>query len=179
MTGGTVDSLTIANIQVAKGVVAQTGDNVSTINISGLNTVADFSLNAGDGVNHVDISNIKTRDFTVNSTNGADVINIDNFHVRNFTVNTGSGADVLSIETKSSFAGASHVLGTTSILTGIGADNILIGDANDAANTKVFFMGPVTVDAGTGPNTINNIVAANFFADAPAILATGGTLTPA
>ena len=179
MTGVTVDSLTLANIQIAKGLVAQTGNNVSTINISGLNTPGDFNLNTGDAANNVNISNIKTLDFTLADGSGADTVNINNFHVRNFDVNTGAGADVLNIETNSSFTGTSQVLGSTSILTGIGADNILIGNANDAADTKVFFMGPVTVDAGDGANTINDIVACNYFKDAPTIIATGGTLTPA
>jgi len=180
MTGATVDALTLANIEIAKGLVAQTGDNVSTINISGLNTPADFNLNSGDGADNVNISNIRTLDFTLNNGSGADNVNIDNFHVRDFNVNTGIGADVLSIETNSSYAGASQVLGTTNIQTGIGADNILIGNASTPADTKVFFMGPVTVDGGPGANTINDIVACNYFKDTPTIIASGGgTFTPA
>jgi hypothetical protein len=177
MNGATVDALTIANIQIAKGLVAQTGNDGSTVNISGLNTPADFNLQTGIGVDTVNISNINTRDFTLDTGSGADVVNIDNFHVRNFNVNTGIGADVLSIENNPAYLGTSQVLGTATILTGIGADNILIGNASSPANTKVFFMGPVTVDAGDGANTINDIVACNFFALTPTIIATGGTLT--
>lgn len=177
MPGATVDTLTIANIQIANGFTGQTGNDVSTVNISKLSTKGDFNLQTGDGADVVNLDNIASRDLTVGTGVGADVLNIDNFHVRNLSIDTGTGADVLHLERIASDAGTSRVLGTASILTGIGADQIRIGDATSAANMKVLFMGAVSLDAGDGANMINDIVASNFFKSAPSIAATGGVLT--
>jgi hypothetical protein len=156
MRGATVDVLTIANIQVAKAFVAQTGENVSTVDISNLNATSNFKLQTGSG---------------------ADVVNIDNVNARDFYVDTESGADELRIERNASYTGTSQVLGIATILTGIGADQIRIGNGSDSANLKVSFMGAMTLDAGDGANMRNDILGSNFFEFAPTIIATGGTLT--
>ncbi len=156
MVGATVDVLTIANIQVANAFLAQTGENVSTVDIFNLNAGGNFQLKTGAG---------------------ADVVNIDNVNVNDFDVDTESGADELRIERNAAYTGTSHVLGIATILTGIGADQIRIGNAIDAANLKVFFMGAMTLDAGDGANMRNDIVGSNSFAFPPVITATGGTLT--
>lgn len=156
MVGATVDFLTIANIQVAKAFVAQTGENVSTVSIANLNVKSNFRLQTGSG---------------------ADVVNIDNIRSRDFDVDTESGADELRIERNATYAGSSMVKGIATILTGIGADQIRIGNSSDAANLKVSFMDAMTLDAGDGANMRNDIVASNFFKVAPTIVATGGTLT--
>ena len=156
MLGATVDVLTIANIQVAKAFVAQTGENVSTVDVSNINAKDNFKLQTGSG---------------------ADVVNIDNVNALDFYTDTESGADELRIGRNALYTGPSHVLGIATILTGIGADEIRIGDDSDSANLKVMFMGAMTLDAGDGANMRNDIVASNFFKSAPTITATGGTLT--
>ncbi|MDB6150244.1 MAG: outer rane autotransporter [Chthoniobacter sp.] len=156
MIGATVDVLTIANIQVAKAFVAQTGEGVSTVDLSRLNAKNDFRLQTGSG---------------------ADVVNIDNVNARDFTVDTQIGADELRIERNATYVGGSQVLGTATILTGIGADQIRVGNSSDSANLKVSFKGALTLDAGDGANMRNDILASNLFASVPMILTTGGTLT--
>ncbi len=156
MRGDTVDVLRIANIQVAKDLVAQTGENVSTVDLSRVNVKANLTLRTGSG---------------------ADVINLDNLSTRDFSVDTESGADELRIERSGLYTGTSKVLGVATILTGIGADQIRIGDASDPANLKVSFLKGMSLDAGDGENMRNDIVASNFFSSAPSIVATGGTLT--
>jgi hypothetical protein len=156
MFGATVDSLTIANVQVAKTFSAQTGENVSTVNISKLNTVGSFYLKTGSG---------------------ADVVNIDNVNAVNLYVDTESGADELRIERNAAYTGGSTVLGIARILTGIGADQVRIGDASDPANLKVSFSGAMTLDTGDGANMRNDVIASNTFVIQPNILSTGGTLT--
>ncbi len=156
MVGATVDVLTIANIQVAKAFTAQTGEGVSTVDVSKLNVLGNFKLQTGAG---------------------ADVVNIDNVNSRDFYVDTQTGADELRIERNAAYVGASRVLGAATILTGIGADQIRIGNASDYANQMVMFMGPMMLDAGDGANMRNDILAANFFEFVPKILTTGGTLT--
>jgi hypothetical protein len=156
MVGATVDVLTIANIQVTKSFVAQTGENVSTVDISKLNAKSNFKLQTGAG---------------------ADVVNIDNVNARDFYVDTQVGADELRIERNASYTGTSRVLGIATILTGIGADQIRIGNSSDPANLKVSFMGAMTLDAGDGANMRNDVLGSNFFVSAPTIVATGGTLT--
>lgn len=156
MRGAAVDVLTITNIQVAKAFVAQTGENVSTVDISKLDAKSNFKLQTGSG---------------------ADVVNIDNVNARDFYVDTESGADELRIERNASYTGASQVLGIATILTGIGADQIRIGNGSDPANLKVSFMGAMTLDAGDGANMRNDILGSNSFVSAPTIIATGGTLT--
>lgn len=156
MVGATVDSLSIANIQVAKAFVAQTGENVSTVDISNLNGKGNFTLRTGSG---------------------ADVVNIDNINSQDLYVDTGIGADELRIERNAAYTGAARVLGGATILTGIGADQIRIGNAGDPANLKVWFVGPMTLDAGDGANMRNDILGSNYFLSPPTIVATGGTLT--
>jgi hypothetical protein len=156
MTGVTVDTLTIANIQVAKSFSARTGENVSTINISSLEVKSNFKLESGSG---------------------ADVVNIDNITTRDFYVDTEEGADELRIERSSLYAGPSQVLGIATILTGIGADQIRIGDASVPGNLQVMFKGEMSLDAGDGANMRNDIVGSNSFKSEPTIIATGGTLT--
>jgi hypothetical protein len=156
MTGATVDTLAIANVQVAKDFTAQTGENVSTVDISQLNTLGNFKLQTGSG---------------------ADVVNINNVAAQDFDIDTESGADELRIERNSLFNGPSQVMGIATILTGIGADQIRIGDASAAGSLKVMFKGAMTLDAGDGPNMRNDIVGSNSFKSAPTIVATGGTLT--
>jgi hypothetical protein len=156
MTGATVDTLAIANIQVAKNFTVQTGENVSTVNISGLNAKGDFKLETGSG---------------------ADVVNLDNINARDFYVDTQAGADELRIERNSLFNGPSHILGIATILTGIGADQIRIGEASNTGSLKVIFEGAMTLDAGDGANMRNDIQGSNSFKSEPTIIATGGTLT--
>jgi hypothetical protein len=156
MVGATVDVLAIANIQVAKAFVAQTGEGVSRVDISKLNALSHFKLQTGAG---------------------ADVVNVDNINTRDFYLDTQIGADELRIERNAEFAGTSKVLGIATILTGIGADQIRIGNAIDYANLKVSFMGAMTLDSGDGANMRNDLLGANFFELAPKILSTGGTLT--
>jgi hypothetical protein len=156
MIGATVDVLTIANIQVAKAFVAQTGEGVSTVDISKLNALGNFKLQTGSG---------------------ADVVNVDNVNARDFYLDTQIGADELRIERNAAYAGTSKVLGTATILTGIGADQIRIGNGSDYANLGVSFKGAMTLDAGDGANMRNDILGSNFFEFSPKILSTGGTLT--
>ena len=156
MPGSTVDALTIANIQVAKAFVARTGENVSTIAISNLNAKSDFKLETGSG---------------------ADVVTIDNVNTRDFHVDTESGADELRIERNPIYAGSSVVRGIATILTGIGADEIRIGNSTDPADLQVSFLRAMTLDAGDGANMRNDVIASNSFKFAPTIIATGGTLT--
>ena len=156
MTGATVDVLTIANIQVAKGFTAQTGEGVSTVDIVRLNVLGDLSLKTGAG---------------------ADVVNLDNLNARNLTVDTQVGADELRIERNAAYTGISKILARATILTGIGADQIRIGNGIDFANTRVNFMGALTLDAGDGANMRNDILGSNFFELAPKLTSTGGTLT--
>lgn len=105
------------------------------------------------------------------------MVNIDNVNSRNFNVDTGIGADVLHIERNAAYLGGSNVLGMATILTGIGADEIRIGNGSDPANLKVSFMGAMTLDAGDGANERNDVLASNFFKVTPTITSTGGTLT--
>jgi hypothetical protein len=156
MLGATVDALTVTNVQVGKTFAAQTGENVSTVTIAKLNTKGNFILKTGSG---------------------ADVVAIDNVNAVNFYVDTETGADGLRIERDGAFAGTSTILGMARILTGIGADQIRIGDASDPANLKVTFMGATTLDAGDGANMRNDVIASNFFNSPPVITATGGVLT--
>ena len=176
MVGPTVDFLTIANIQVAKAFVAQTGENVSTVLISKLTTVSDFSLGTGAGADMVNLDNVRSRDFHFDAGVGADVVNLDNFHVRGLLIDTGTGADELRMERNALFTGTSEVLGNAQILTGIGADEIRIGNGSDHANLKVSFLGEMLLDAGDGANMRNDILGSNFFEAIPQILSTGGTL---
>ena len=177
MVGATVDFLTIANIQVAKAFVAQTGENVSTVLISKLNAKSSLTLQTGAGADVVDIDNVNALDFVLNAGVGADGVNIDNFTVRDFSVDTGIGADELRIERNAFHVGISRVLGNANILTGIGADQIRIGNSSDRANLRVSFMRAMTLDAGDGANMRNDILGSNFFELVPRITATGGTLT--
>lgn len=177
MVGPTVDFLTIANIQVAKAFVAQTGEDVSTVSISKLNVLKGFTLGTGAGADVANLDNIKALDFSFDAGVGADVVNIDNFRVRDFSVDTGTGADELRIERNAAFLGTSTVLGNATILTGIGADQIRIGDGSDHANLKVSFLGSMLLDAGDGANMRNDILGSNFFEMIPQIISTGGTLT--
>jgi hypothetical protein len=156
MTGATVDTLRISNVQVAKSFVAQTGENVSTVDIANLNTKRDFVLRTGAG---------------------ADVVNIDNFSARSLYVDTEAGADEIRIERNSIYAGKSQVLGIATILTGTGADQIRIGHEATPADLQVVFKGAVTLDTGDGANMRNDIVGANFFTSPPTIVSTDGTLT--
>ncbi len=156
MIGATVDVLTIANIQVAQAFAAQTGEGVSTVDISRLNALGNFDLQTGAG---------------------ADVVNLDNINARDFTVDTQVGADELRIERNALYTGQSRVLGLTTISTGIGADQIRIGNAIDSANLRVAFTGAVTLDAGDGANMRNDVAGSNAFQSLPVILSTGGTLT--
>jgi hypothetical protein len=126
----------------------------------------------------VDISNLDGKgDFTLRTGSGADVINIDNIRTRNLDIDTQSGADELRIERNGLYTGRSQVLGIATIVTGIGADQIRIGNSSDSLNLLVDFSGAVTIDAGDGENMSNNIVASNSFKSAPTIMASGGTLT--
>ncbi len=156
MVGATIDTLTIANIQVMKDFVAQTGEDVSTVAIAKLNAKRDFKLQTGSG---------------------ADVTTIDNVNARDFYVDTQIGADELRIERSAIYTGVSRVSGIATILTGIGADEVRIGNSIDPANLRVSFMGAMTFDAGDGANMRNDIVGSNFFRFIPQILTTGGTLT--
>jgi hypothetical protein len=156
MVGATADALTIANIQVASTFVAQTGEGVSTVTVSGLNTQGDLSLQTGSG---------------------ADLVNVDNVNAQDFYLDTQIGADELRIERNSAYAGVSRVNGVATILTGIGGDEIRIGNSSDEANLLVSFNGAVTLDAGDGPNMRNDVLGSNFFRLTPTILSTGGTMT--
>jgi len=156
MLGATVDVLTIANIQVAQSFSAQTGEGVSTVTISKLNVKGNITLRTGSG---------------------ADAINIDNINAQNLYIDTEIGADEIRIERNALITGTSSVLGVTKILTGIGADQIRIGDATSAANTRVIFSGAMSLDAGDGANMRNDIGGSNSFVSPPSITATGGTLT--
>ncbi len=153
MVGSTVDFLAIANIHVAKSFTAQTGEGVSTVDIARANVLLDFKLQTGSG---------------------ADVVNLDNINSRDFYVDTQIGADGLRIERNAAYTGISKVLGTATILTGIGADEIRIGNSIDSANTKVWFSGAMTLDSGDGANERNDVLASNFFAYAPKIISSGG-----
>jgi hypothetical protein len=64
MTGVTVDTLTIANIQVAKAFSARTGENVSTVEIAGLNAKGNFRLETGSGADVVNLDNITLKTST-------------------------------------------------------------------------------------------------------------------
>jgi hypothetical protein len=55
------------------------------------------------------------------------------------------------------------VLGIATILTGIGADQIRIGDASAPGNLQVMFKGEMSLDAGDGANMRNDIVGSNSF----------------
>jgi hypothetical protein len=176
MVGPTVDFLTVANVQVAKSFIAQMGEDVSTAAISRLNVLGDFTLASGSGADVLNLDRLNARDFRLDAGIGADVVNVDNFRVRDFSVDTGDGADELRIERNSAFLGISQVLGDATILTGIGADEIRIGEGSDHANLKVSFMRSLRLDAGTGPNMRNDLLASNFFGMIPQIVATGGTL---
>lgn len=156
MLGATVDVLTIANIQVAKSFTAQTGEGVSTVTISKLNVKGNITLRTGAG---------------------ADAVNIDNISSQNLYIDTEIGADELRIERNALIAGTSSVRGFAKIVTGIGADQIRIGDATSAANTRVIFSGAMSLDAGDGANMRNDITGSNSFVSPPFITATGGTLT--
>ncbi len=177
MVGATVDVLTIANIQVAKAFIAQTGENVSTVDVSKVTAKSDFKLQTGSGADVVNVHHVSSRDFYLDAGIGADGVNIDNVTSRDFFVDTGTGADELRIERNAAYIGTSRVLGNAMILTGIGADQIRIGNGSDHANLKVSFMGAMTLDAGDGPNMRNDILGSNFFEFIPKITATGGTLT--
>jgi len=156
MVGVTTDFLTVANIQVAKSFIAQTGENVSTVDIFNFKGKRDFKLQTGAG---------------------ADVVTVDNVDADDFFVDTQSGADELRIERNPAHLGMSQVRGTATVLTGIGADQIRIGNSSDPTNLRVAFMSAMTLNAGDGANMRNDVVASNAFASAPTIISTGGTLT--
>ena len=177
MIGATVDVLAIANIQVAKAFVAQTGENVSTVDISKVKANGGFKLQTGAGADVVNVHDVNTQDFYLDAGVGADGVNIDNINSRDFYVDTGIGADELRIERNAAYTGISHVLGSAKILTGIGADQIRIGNGSDRVNLKVSFMGAMSLDAGDGANMRNDVIGSNFFELIPEITATGGTLT--
>jgi hypothetical protein len=82
-----------------------------------------------------------------------------------FTLSSGAGNDDVQIETFGTF-GPMTIAKSTTIMLGDGNDNLVIGISHDpGSNDFVRFLGPVSVDGGTGigTDTINDL-SVNFFA---------------
>ncbi len=139
------------------------------LKITGALTLNSAATDGGAGnTEHFDVADVSVTK-AITATAGAvdSIINFNNANTgSNFTLDSGAGNDTVHIETQGAF-GPMTVAKLTSIKLGDGNDNLLIGVSSAAgSNDFVKFLGAVTVDGGTGINTMNTFTdhAVNFFA---------------
>lgn len=86
---------------------------------------------------------------------GESVVRMNDLLMRGATnLNTAGGADLVQIETDPSLTGNSNWFGTVKIVTGDGADAVTLGANNATFGLNNLFFRNVTVDGGTGFNTL-------------------------